>query len=362
MNAAKQRILGLLLLIVVIGGTALALTLSGNGALLGFTTQDVVVKGYVGGEKIDFLADPDTVRLLSQKYHLTVDYAKAGSIEMTDMDLSGMDFLFPSSQTAYEIAKGKNIPKGQSEKVFYSPIVLYSWKPIVEALAQKGVVTAQDGHYTADFSKLLDLVINETSWNDLGVDIYGNIQIISTDPNKSNSGTMYSALLANMLGGGKVLDMAALPSAADKLRQVFQNLGQMEYSSSNLFSRYLNLGMGESPIIVGYESQMIEFAVSDPALWEKVRDRVALIYPAPTVWSEHYYISLSENGEGLLTALLDPEIQQIAWKKHGFRTASTAFGLDQEILETIGIKENIDQVMQVPSAETMIALLKEIQK
>lgn len=361
MNGTKGKIAGLIMLVAVIAGTALVLTFTGNGDLLGFTTRDTVVKGYVGGEKIEFLNDPDTVRLLSQKYHLSVDYTKAGSIEMTDMDLSQMDFLFPSSQTAYEIAKGKNIPKGTSEKVFYSPIVLYSWKPIVEALTQKGVLTSKSGYYTADLAKLLSLMLQQTPWSDLGVDIFGNIQIISTDPNKSNSGTMYSALLANMMGGGKVLDMASLPTVANHVRQVFKNLGQMENSSSNMFTRYLNLGMGESPIVVGYESQMIEFAVSDPELWEKVRDKVALIYPEPTVWSEHYYISLSENGQKLLTALLDPEIQEIAWKKHGFRTASTAFGLDKGILGVIGICENIDQVVQVPSAETMIALLQEIQ-
>ena len=357
----KQKILGLLLLCAVIAGAALVLILTDKGNLLGFTQQDTVIKGYIGGEKIEFLSDPETVKILHDKYHITVDYTKAGSIEMTDMDLSDMDFLFPSSQTAYEIAKSKNITNGKSEKIFYSPIVLYSWQPIVASLSQKGIVTAESGYYTADFSLLLPLLSEQTKWNELGVDLYGNFKIISTDPNKSNSGTMYAALLANMLNNGNVVNLQTLPAVSGEVREVFDNLGQMEYSSSNLFTRYLNLGMGESPIIVGYESQMIEFAVSNPELWDQVKDEVVLIYPEPTVWSEHYYISLSDDGEKLLTALLDPEIQAIAWEKHGFRTASTAFDLDEETLKSIGICENIDQVVEVPNADTMIELLNQIQ-
>ena len=42
-----------------------------------------------------------------------------------------------------------------------------------------------------------------------------------------------------------------------------------------------------------------------------------MLYPVPTVWSAHPYIALNENGARAIDALMDEEIQQIAWEKHG---------------------------------------------
>ena len=47
-----------------------------------------------------------------------------------------------------------------------------------------------------------------------------------------------------------------------------------------------------------------------------------MLYPTPTVWSAHVMIALDENGQILLNAMQDEEVQDLAWKKHGFRTGN----------------------------------------
>lgn len=55
-----------------------------------------------GGEKIGLLEDEAVQDVLERDYGLTLDYAKAGSLDMVTADHEGRDFLFPSSQTALE--------------------------------------------------------------------------------------------------------------------------------------------------------------------------------------------------------------------------------------------------------------------
>ena len=70
---------------------------------------------------------------------------------------------------------------------------------------------------------------------------------------------------------------------------LFQKLGYMESSSSDLFDQFLKTGMGAKPLIAGYESQLLEFAVQDPETWEQIKGDIVMVYPTPTVWSSHVY-------------------------------------------------------------------------
>jgi hypothetical protein len=353
----KGRIIGLILFIVVVIVSAVAAGAGGHGDVLGLPKNVQTVKGYVGGEKIGFLTDPDVVKILRDRYGLEIDYTKQGSIEMTDADVKSVDFLFPSSQTADAIFKEKHGSTFKSEKVFYSPIVLYSWDTIAKALETKNVVKSQGSYYTADMAALIALIESNTKWSGLGLDIYGNFKVISTDPNLSNSGTMYAALLADILNGGTVPDSAGITKITPQEKQIFANLGQMESSSADIFTKYLNLGMGQSPIIVGYENQMIEYSQSNPDQWAAAKSKVALIYPEPTVWSEHYLIALDAKGQALMDALMDKDIQRIAWEKHGFRTADMAGGA---VASALGIQETINKVIPVPDSVGMAQLLAAI--
>ena len=94
----KSRVIGLLILLAVIGIGAAYLLLGGGAA----PAAAAALRGYVGGEKIGLLEDEAVQDVLERDYGLTLDYAKAGSLDMVTADHEGRDFLFPSSQTALE--------------------------------------------------------------------------------------------------------------------------------------------------------------------------------------------------------------------------------------------------------------------
>ena len=75
----KTKIIGLVILITVIIAAVIYVMVGSSNAV-------TEIKGYVGGEKIGLLEDEDK---------LSIDYAKAGSIDMITADSTGMDFLFP---------------------------------------------------------------------------------------------------------------------------------------------------------------------------------------------------------------------------------------------------------------------------
>ena len=101
----------------------------------------------------------------------------------------------------------------KSEIIFSSPIVLYSWDIVSDALVKQGIVQKQqETYFISDFNKLLAL--DTGSRNGLRSacpELYGKIAITSTDPNKSNSGMMFAGLMANVLNGDVVDESTVVP-------------------------------------------------------------------------------------------------------------------------------------------------------
>ena len=343
----KSRALGIILLAVVI-------LASGGYYLYSSQSRVTVLDGYLGGEKIGLFEDEEAAEILRREYHLEFQYSRAGSLDMVTADQTGMDYLFPSSQTAlayYEDEKGQPV---QDEIIFNTPIVLYTHQFVLDALMREGIVEEEEGVYYADMVKLTDLIMADTSWADLWVpELYGKVSVDTTDPAKSNSGNMFAALLANVLNGGETVDETTVENVIPKLQEIFARLGYMETSSSDLFNQFLRMGVGAKPMIAGYESQLLEFAVENPEDYEQMKDDLVMIYPSPTVWSTHVYIALDEAGRAGAEALLDRDIQKLAWEKHGFRTST--YGAASQSFEGI-IEEmapEVTRVMQVPDYPAM---------
>ena len=275
---------------------------------------------------------------------------------MADRDLTNMDYLFPSSQVAEELIKkkqGKLIQK--SETVLNSPLVFISWGEVVDAFVKEGIFKKVDNtYYTVDTQKFLNLMMEGKEWSSVGLpDLYGNVTVISTHPSKSNSGNMFAGLLANMINNGKVVDEKSLPTVLPKVNTFYSKLGYLESSSGDLFEQFLKTGMGAKPIIVGYENQLVEFAALNPDEWEQVKDEIRIVYPTPTVWSEHPVIALNDKGERLIQILSDPEVQKLAWKEHGFRTGLSGVENNPDDLVMKGLPKTIKSIIPMPTPEVM---------
>ena len=254
----KPKLIGILLLAVVV-------LAAGGYSFYRENGRVTVLRGYLGGEKTGLFEDEEAARILERKYHIQFDYSRAGSLDMVTADQEGMNYLFPSSQTAlsyYEDVHGQPL---QEEIIFNTPIVLYTHRMVLEAFEANGIVSQTDGVYYVDMQKLTERILAGTTWEVLGIpELYGQVSVDTTDPTASNSGNMFAALLACVLNGGQTVDETSVESILPELKQIFDGLGYMETSSSDLFQQFLRTGVGDKPVIAGYESQLLEFAVQYP--------------------------------------------------------------------------------------------------
>lgn len=317
-----------------------------------------------GGGKEDFIADEEVVEILQKKYGLNVvfdswsngktitaplirEFIGEGNKEIIDrlsngdksinIDTEGVsryDALFTSDQRFYDYYKlYPDAQKGESKRytvldgglTLNTPIVIYSWKAVAEKLITEGIVTIdKDGvYYITDMNKLINYILEGKSWSSIGLtDLYGNVNIASTDPVSSSPGATYYGLLLSILGNGQITDTEIDGNLA-KLKVFYQKSGYMNNTPADLFERYLKTGMGGEPMIVDYEKSLIDFANSNPNGFKQVKDDIVVLYSKPTIWNSHCFAAFTEGGKELYNALQDEEISKIAWEKYGFRTGIT---------------------------------------
>jgi len=135
----KTKLIGLIVVLAAIAAAVIYVT-------VGRKTQVTALNGYVGGEKIGFLEDQEVQDILRKDYHLSLEYSKAGSLDMVTADKEGKDFLWPSSQTALEYYKSEVGKPVRSETVFNTPIVIYTRKAVSDALQKEGTVYGPGRH------------------------------------------------------------------------------------------------------------------------------------------------------------------------------------------------------------------------
>ncbi|MDI9501832.1 MAG: hypothetical protein GX291_03495 [Tissierellia bacterium] len=320
------------------------------------------VNGYLGGEKIGLFEDPEFIRLMEKDHKLKLGYRKAGSIDMIDADPTGMSYLFPASQTALELYKDRIGATRRDEIALNTPLVLYTHKLVRDRLVAAGLITENGGSYYMDMQQFAQAIIDGKSWADLGLpELYGSLSVKTTDPTKSNSGNMFAGLVANSLNGGQVVGAASLDSILPELQAFFQRMGYMDTSSADLFSQFLKMGVGAYPMIAAYENQLLEFAVEHPEEWEQLDGEIVLVYPTPTVYSSHVLIALDEKGDRAIDAMMDPQIQQLAWTRHGFRTGVAGTQLNTDSFGVDGVPEQITRVMPMPDFTTMDRIIQSLQ-
>ena len=360
----KKQIIGIAIFLILIGAIVGIKALNNKEeSTKGLTTIYVAT----GGGKEDFIQDEDVVRILKDKYKLNVVYdtwsngktvlwplirekVSLGNQSIIDRISNGEEFsinsqgvskydaLFTSDQRFYDYYKlYPNKEKNEADRytvlsgglTLNTPIVIYSWKEVVDSLINENIVTEKEGvYYITDMNKLMNYILQGKKWSDIGLtELYGTINIASTDPVSSSPGATYYGLLLSVLSGGEVTSdniEANLP----KLKEFYIKSGYMNNTPADLFERYLKTGMGGEPMIVDYEKSIIDFANSNPNGFKQVKDNIRILYPSPTIWNSHCYAAFTENGKLLLQAFDDEEIQKIAWERYGFRTGITGGSYD----------------------------------
>ena len=379
----KKAIIGIIVFIILIIGIIVIKYLTDNDKGDILTGKLTTVYVATGGGKEDFLNDEDVKKILRKKYKLNAVFdtwsngktitkpliresvglgnqsiinrmSNGEEFTILSEGVSKYDALFTSDQRFYDYYKlSPNKEAGESDRytvldgglTLNTPIVIYSWKEVVDALINESIVTETDGvYYITDMNKLIDYILSGKKWADIGLNsLYGNINIASTDPVSSSPGATYYGLLLSILSGGQVT-ADNIENNLPKLKDFYIKSGYMNNTPADLFERYLKTGMGGEPMIVDYEKSMIDFMSSSPDAFNQVKDDIRILYPTPTIWNSHCFAVFNEKGAKLYEALNDKEIGQIAWEKYGFRTgvtggtydvSSIGLGVPQTITSTV---------------------------
>lgn len=371
----KKKLLGLgifVLLILLIIGIKF---FTQDGSFNNLTTIYVAT----GGGKEDFLKDEEVQEILRKKYKINAvfdtwsngktisqpliresvklgnekiinEISNGSNITINSENVTKYDALFTSDQRFYDYYKLQpNKENNEADRytvldgglTLNTPIVIYSWKKVVNALINENIVSEIDGvYYITDMNKLINYILTGKKWSEIGLeDLYGNINIASTDPVSSSPGATYYGLLLSILSDGTIKD-ETLEENLSKLKEFYKKSGYMNNTPADLFERYLKTGMGGEPMIVDYEKSIIDFASTNENGFNQVKDEIVILYPKPTIWNSHCLAIFTENGKKLYEAFNDEKISQIAWEKYGFRTGITGGKYDVSKLQ-IGIPQDI---------------------
>jgi len=392
----KKQIIGICIfvaLVLLIIGIRFLFNSDGTISERGLTTVYVAT----GGGKEDFLADEDVQKILKKKYKLNVVFdnwsngktvalpliresvglgnqsianeiaAGNSNYSIHSEGVTTYDALFTSDQRFYDYYKLQpNKEKNEADRysvqggslTLNTPIVIYSWEKVVNALMKEGIVTEKDGvYYISNMNKLMQYILEGKSWSDVGLtELYGKINIASTDPVTSSPGATYYGLLLSTLSEGQVTD-ENVSNNLPKLKQFYIKSGYMNNTPADLFELYLKTGMGGKQMIVDYEKSIIDFANSNPDGFEQVKKDIRILYPSPTIWNSHCYAYFTDNGKKLYEAFDDKDIQQIAWEKYGFRTGITGGSYDVSSIG-IGVPQTISSTVSSLKMDTYNKLIE----
>ena len=354
----KIQIIGLVLFIILIVGIVIVANVNKDSTLEDSLNLSNLKTVFVatGGGKEDFIADEDVVSIVREKYGLNVVYDSWSNGKLivnpiTRKDgVTPYDAIFCSDQRFYDYYKlPANSLKGEATRntvtsgglILNTPIVIYSWASITEALVNQNIVEEINGtYYIKDMNGLLNMILEGKTWKDVGVDLYGSINVKSTDPVTSSPGATYYGLLLSIMCEGNITE-EAVNNNLPKLKEFYEKAGYMNNTPADLFESYLKMGAGAYPMIVDYEKSLIEFANSNPEGFAQVKDEIRVLYPTPTIWNSHCIASFDESGDEFYKVFEDKDISQIAWSKYGFRTGVTGGNYDVSSIGITGIPQNI---------------------
>ncbi len=295
----------------------------------------------IGSEKAELMSDPRVQKLLADRYGLHVTFQSMGSLDQVslsteDLHNRNLDCLWPSSAAAQQVFEAKHsskdFPAYRAENILTSPEVIYAGPDGTNALMKVGIVQKRGNSYYIIKMKelLLNYVLKGRSWEELGTQsIQGPVAIGSTNPAQSNSGfTMYLLQLIIMATNDpyKTPSLSEAKASLPTIRKLYDAQGLQAKSSSFGFDQWLIEG-GElrSPLYASYENLIIQRVIQSPQDASQLSQSVRILYPDPTVYNEHPILTLTKNGQRLIDAMKDKEIQTIAWKRYGFR--SIIFGV-----------------------------------
>lgn len=340
--------------------------IAGVGFLIFRSVQEkqvITVTGLIGSEKQAFFDDPRVQQAL-RRHGLEVHYEKVGSRRIATEGgakglVSNYDFGFPAGvPAATRIDNEYNVKKKYD--VFFTPMTIASWKPVVDVLEANGIVANRGDYYgIIDMNKLVGYMVQGTRWNELpnnqGYNVNKSILVTSTNVFSSNSAAMYLSLASYVANGDNiVVNNQQANTVMPQIADIFFKQGFVPGSSAQPFRNYLSRGMGNSPLVMIYESQFLyQASLRDGS----IIDDMILLYPEPTIFTQHRLLAMTDAGVRLGEALTtDEELLRLAIEQ-GYRNDDVAYFrkfIEQNKLE---IPAQLINVINPPTYEVIEAMI-----
>lgn len=327
--------------------------------------ERVKISGIITSEKESFFKDPRTLKILEDngidfKYER---WASGKMAQITSVKEFGeyADFAFPPGvQTSDKI---KNTIKGsQAYNVFYSPMVIATWEPIVQILESNNLLVQTPEYKALKMDKFLELVDSKKKWKDMkdsaAYPVNKNVLISTSDARFSNSSKMFMGLTSYIYNNAEIIqNTQQADTVIPKIKQMMASQGNRESSSTNLFADYVSIGMGKAPMIFVYESEFVENAIRNG----KLAPKMALLYPTPTMFTKHVMIGFSPKAQKLVDVLTkNEELKKVA-ADYGFRFAGNNELVQKAKSVGITVSETVVDVIDPPDFDTLEYMVNQVE-
>jgi hypothetical protein len=249
--------------------------------------REVTVRGFIGSREGSLLRRYACGRCALAKQGITVVVEKAGSRAIAGrFDAKQVRLRLPFGRSGRRAccsqqAKAAAMSTTPSTRRWCWPAggrSPRSWWP-TRLRERQG-----DIYYLVDLPALMALIEKGARWRDLKSSqafATGKAVLInSTDVRTSNSAAMYLSLASYLANAQQIVQSAGRrgPRAAHRWRRSSCARGCRRQSSAGPFEDYLALGMGKAPLLMAYESQLIEFWLKNP---DRLKADMVLLYPKP---------------------------------------------------------------------------------
>lgn len=353
----------------------LVLAAIGVAGYFSFSARSVkTIYGVIGSEKKAFFLDPRVQEILKKEYKLAVDFETVGSRRIATVGgnkgtVEKYDFAFPAGTPAAEKIKRdyKSHVKGKY-RVFFTPMAVASWKPVADVLEKNGIVGKRQQYYgILDMQKLLQFMTTDTRWSSLpnnqSFDVGRKVLIKSTNILSSNSAAMYLSLASYLANNNNVVkNNVEIGAVMPQVSKLFTDQGFLAASSATPFEDYMIKGMGNSPLVMIYESQFLHKASLKDG---SISKDMVLLYPEPTIFTQHILMAMSDAGKTLGEALTtNKALQQLAIE-HGYRSNDAS--LQSTFTKTVqknGLRDvptRLNEVVDPPSYEIIERMINHIE-
>ncbi|MDR3205378.1 MAG: hypothetical protein LBV23_11690 [Deltaproteobacteria bacterium] len=322
--------------------------------------KSIKIYGFISSEKINLFKDSNFITILNNTYGIDTEYFQFFLRGIDYSDINKIDYIFASNKIFLDLyMHNDSIKYNKIEDIFYSPLVVYTRKFIIDAFVKQGFIYNYNNVNYINMEKLFEAILNDVKWADIGInELYGNIAIKFPDPRETDLGYLFAGLVANILNNGQVPDSNFIYKASPKIKKIFNQSGFLEKTPEVLFNNLIKTDFGLNPLMIGYENQILEFSVINHLDWKKIKDDIVILYPVPTLIGAHSFIALTKNGENMLNALRSQDLQLLSWRHHGFRPVGLS-GLGQlNDFDVRGLPVDIKNVITLPATKTMHTIIE----